>query len=240
MAFVSSYSLLFSDSLLQLACNPRVSKCCSRKKPAEPKRGGGNLHYKFPELGAVSRKLESTALLSPFHERSSRIERIDMAGMRAQMLMIKHSSSFKCVVARFVKQFLANFRLGLQHICRPPARVTCPLGQRQIASKIVFFALKPLPNALRIQESQHLSLFDAAVAVFQPSNAQDRMRHQLDARGCQSALGRFTDQADMQPFTVTPIVRGRFSNGAVKRQVSVSLVSPNCQVDRSPKPQFPC
>src|SRR6266496_4128304 len=137
MAFVSSYSLLFSDSLLQLACNPRVSKCCSRKKPAEPKRGGGNFHYKFPELGAVSRKLESTALLSPFHERSSRIERIDMAGIGTQMLIIKHASSIQCFFACFVKQFLANFGLGVQHICRPLARVTRPLREREIASEIV-------------------------------------------------------------------------------------------------------
>jgi hypothetical protein len=47
----------------------------------------------------------------------------------------KRSRSIKCVVARFVKQFLANFRFGPPQICRPLANVTCPLRKRAAASE---------------------------------------------------------------------------------------------------------
>jgi hypothetical protein len=53
-------------------------------------------------------------------------------------------------------------------------------------------------------------------------------------RGVTCARRVLHGSADMQPFTATPFTRSRFGNGLLKRQVSVSLVSSNCQVDRRP------
>src|SRR5260370_39048208 len=100
------------------------------------------------------------------------------------MLTVKRASSIKCVLARFVKQLSANFRFIVQHSHCPLACITRPLREREITGEVVFFALKSLLNALRIQESRHLALFDAVLAVFQPSDAQDRMRHQFGPWYC--------------------------------------------------------
>jgi len=49
--------------------------------------------------------------------------------------------------------------------------ITYPLRKRKIASEMVFFALKSLFNASRIQKPQDLRLFDAVLAIFQLSDA---------------------------------------------------------------------
>ena len=93
------------------------------------------------------------------------------------MLTVKHSSSTKCVLARFLEQLSAHFRFVVQHSYRPVTGVTRPLCKRKIASEIILFALESLFDTSRIQKSQHLRLFNAALAVFQSSDAQDGMRH---------------------------------------------------------------
>src|SRR5581483_2864164 len=120
------------------------------------------------------------------------------------MLPIKHSSSIECCFACFMKQVFTNFWLSLQHIRCPQASITCPLREGKIASEKIFFALESLLNALRIQKSQRLLLFNAALAIFQPSNAQNRMRHQLGSGHLRSSLRRFTNQKGMQPIVVSP------------------------------------
>jgi hypothetical protein len=71
----------------------------------------------------------------------------------------------------FTQQLFANVWFGLQQTRRPLTRITYPLGKHKVTAEKVFFALEPLLDALRIEEAQHLLLFDAILLIFQPSNA---------------------------------------------------------------------